>query len=368
MVAQQDTSRQGLEVGPVSLGSAGPITFSPDGILFAADNAAAAIYAIDIADDETSGAPAEIENLDSRLAAYLGCPREDVSVRDMAVHPLSGALYLSVRRGSGDAALPVLIRIGAGGEPAEVPLDEVPFARADITNAPALDDERVHRRLAEKNEPADEELEVRGVHLRLKSEPMRTQTITDLVYDDGVLLVAGASNEEFLSTLRRIPFPFNGAAESSSLEIFHVSHGKYETHSPIRTFVAYGDGAGVLAAYTCTPVVHFSLADLRAGEQAKGRTVAELGAMNSPIDMVSYRNGGEEYLLVSNLRHPLMKLRAADIDTQEGLTTPTEPVGVPRETLHQEGVGHLAVAGDRILMLQSLDDALHLRSQDTAKL
>ena len=207
---------------------------------------------------------------------------------------------------------------------------------------------------------------MRGVHLRLKSEPMRTQTITDLVYDDGVLLVAGASNEEFLSTLRRIPFPFNGGAESSSLEIFHVSHGKYETHSPIRTFVAYGDGAGVLAAYTCTPVVHFSLADLRAGEQAKGRTVAELGAMNSPIDMVSYQSGGDEYLLVSNLRHPLMKLRAADIDTQEGLTTPTEPVGVPRETLPQEGVGHLAVAGDRILMLQSIDDALHLRSADAA--
>jgi len=90
--------------------------------------------------------------------------------------------------------------------------------------------------------------------------------------------------------------------------------------------------------------------------------------MNSPIDIVSYRSDGEEYLMVSNLRHPLMKLRAADIDVQEPLTEPQEPVGVPRETLPHEGVGHLAVAGERMLMLQTSDDALHLRSQDLATL
>jgi hypothetical protein len=368
MVAQQGTSRYGLEVGTPALGSAGPITFSPDGVLFVADNAAAAVLAFDLGDDDTGGAPGEIENLDSVLAAYLGCPREDVSIRDVAVHPLSRALYLSVRRGNGDGATPVLIRIGEDGAPTDVLLEGLPFASAEIGDAPALDDERVHRRLCEPNEAADEELDVHGVHLRIKTEPLRTQTITDLLYEDGVLLVAGLSNEEFASTLRRVPFPFNGGAESTSLEIFHVSHGVWETHAPIKTFMSYGDGDGVLAAYTCTPVVRFSLTDLRNGEQAKGTTVAELGAMNSPIDMVSYRSDGEEYLLVSNLRHPLMKLRAADIDGQEALTTKTEPVGIPREELPQEGVGRLAVAGDRVLMLQSADDALHLRSQDLATL
>src|SRR5205807_2241410 len=111
-------------------------------------------------------------------------------------------------------------------------------------------------------------------------------------------------NEEFASTLRRIAFPFTGAAVSNSLEIFHVSHAKYETHSPIRNFVPYGQDA-ILASYTCTPLVTFSLHDLTPGAQVKGKTVAELGAGNTPLDMIAFTRDGEEFLLVSNARHPL---------------------------------------------------------------
>ena len=45
------------------------------------------------------------------------------------------------------------------------------------------------------------------------------------------------SNEEFSSKLRGIPFPFSAGIVGSSLEIFHVSHGKWETAAPIRAFV-----------------------------------------------------------------------------------------------------------------------------------
>ena len=58
--------------------------------------------------------------------------------------------------------------------------------------------------------------------------------------------------------LRRIPFPFPERADSvtgNNLEIFHVSHGKWETAAPIRAFVPYQDGRSILASYTCTPVV-----------------------------------------------------------------------------------------------------------------
>src|SRR5262249_18279977 len=149
-------------------------------------------------------------------------------------------------------------------------------------------------------------------------------------------------NEEFSSTLRRIPFPFTGAAESSSLEIYHVSHAKYETASPIRAFHPYRDRSGILASYTCTPVVHFSLADFAPGAQVKGRTVAELGSGNTPLDMVSFNRSGDEILLVSNARHPLMALKRSDIERQAPLTEPHEPVGVPRRTLPQQGVSHMA--------------------------
>jgi hypothetical protein len=91
--------------------------------------------------------------------------------------------------------------------------------------------------------------------------------------------------------------------------------------------------------------------------------------MNTPLDMVSYTRDGEEYLLVSNSRHPLLKLACRDIDHQDPLTTPTEPVGAPREALPHAGVSHMANVDGHVLMLQR-DDAghLHLRSHSTASL
>jgi hypothetical protein len=368
MSTQVQTPRSGMRLGTPAIGSVGPIAFSPDEVLFVADNVSAKVFAIELPDAAAADAQADVEQLDSRLAAYLGCPREDVSVRDMAVHPSSQAVYLSVMRGRGNTAVPLIVRVAADGSLAEVPLQKVAFAEAVITDAPDDGDERTDVKLAAPGEVPDEELEVRGTTLRLLRQPLRSQTMTDLAYVDGTLLVAGASNEEFVATLRRIPFPFGGEAQASSLEIFHVSHGKYETHSPLRTLVPYDHGSSVLAAYTCTPVVRFSLADLRSGTQAKGRTVAELGAMNTPIDMISYTRDGEEYLLVSNARHPLMKLACRDVDAQEPLTEPTEPVGVPREELPHPGVTHLATADSQVLMLQWDDRDLALRAYDSASL
>ena len=368
MSTDLDTRRYGLTVGTPAIRSTGPIAFGPDGILFVADNVNATIFAIDVRDDELVAEQADVEELDARLAAYLGCPRADVSVRDMAVHPSSHAVYLSVMRGAGTDAIPLLVRVGPDGLLAEVSLDGVPFAQTTVAGAPAEDDDREALRLATPEETADEERELHGIVLRLRRMSLRSQTVTDLAYVDGLLLVAGASNEEFTSTLRRIPFPFGGTQRANSLEIFHVVHGKYETHSPLRTFVPYGGNASVLAAYTCTPIVQISVDQLRSGEQARGRTVADLGAMNSPIDMVAYRRDGEEHLLVSNARYPLIKIACRDIDAQDALTEPSEPVGVPREELPHVGVTHLAAANGHVLMLQWTDGNLSLRAYDTATL
>ena len=209
-----------------------------------------------------------------------------------------------------------------------------------------------------------------GVRFNIARDRLRTVTVTDMAYVDGFLLVAGASNEEFSSTLRRIPFPFDGNAQTNSLEIFHVSHGQYETASPIRTFVPYGGSTSVLASYTCTPVVHFPLGDLKSGDHAMGRTVAELGSGNTPLDMVSYVRDGEEFLLVSNARHPLMKIACKDIDRQGPLTQPNEPMGVPRQTLPHQGVGRMANLKDSHVIMIQQDDAgrIHLRSHDIATL
>ena len=365
------SGKYGLEVGTPAIKSVGPLAFGPEGILFVADNLGAAIFAIDAGDDDAASTqgPINVDNLDTALAAYLGCSRNDVFIRAMAVHPSSQNVYLSVTRGSGEAAIPVLIRVGPDGVLSEVSLENVPFSQTLIENAPAEDDDRVVNRLVQGDREGETK-ERDGIRYNVAQDRLRTVTVTDMAFVDGFLLVAGASNEEFSSTLRRIPFPFDGNAQTNSLEIFHVSHGQYETASPIRTFVPYGGNASVLASYTCTPVVHFSLDELKPGDHAMGRTVAELGSGNTPLDMVSYVRDGEEFLLVSNARHPLMKIACRDIDRQGALTQPNEPIGVPRQTLPQQGVGRMANLKDSHVIMIQQDDAgrIHLRSHDIATL
>src|SRR5262249_22609512 len=332
----------------------------------------AAISAIDFRDIVAlyRTGPLDVQDLDTRLAAYLCCPRDEVFIKDIAVHPTSRQVYLSVMRGSGSNATPIIITVRSDGTVTEVLLRDVPFTQTAIEDAPAEDDTRLDGRLVQGSREG-EVMEPRpGWKLRVARDTLRTVTVTDMAYVDGLLLVAGASNEEFSSTLRRIPFPFNGKAASNSLEIYHVSHGKYETASPIRSFVPYHDDTSVLASYTCTPLVHFSLKDLASGAKAKGRTVAELGAGNTPIDMVAFTRDGEEFLLVSNVRHPLMKLKSSDVDRQEPLTQPREPVGVPRENLPQAGVSRMANLNDGYVLMLQMDDKerYHLRSYRTDEL
>ncbi len=371
MSLEVGAGKYGLKVGTLGIKSVGSLAFGPEGILFVADSVGATIFAIDVGDADAGSEPRslDVDHLDTRLAAYMGCSRDDVFIRDMAVHPSSQNVYLSVMRGSGAASVPVLIKVGTDGVLSEVPVENVAFSQTAIENAPAEDDERIDTHLVKGNREG-EEAERNGVRFRIARDKLRTATVTDMAYVAGILLVAGASNEEFSSTLRRIPFPFNGSTMSNSLEIFHVSHGKYETASPIRTFVPYGGNTDVLASYTCTPLVHFSLKDVKTQSQLKGRTVAELGSGNSPIDMVSYVRDNQEYVLVSHALHPLMKIACKDIDGQESLTQPNEPMGVHRQTLKHQGVGRMAnLNGSYVLMMQQDDEEnVDLRSYSTATL
>ena len=351
----------GLEVGTPAVKSVGSLAFGPAGILLVGDNVGAAIFAIDVDDNETGTGPHELnlEKFDTSLAAYLGCSREDVSIQDIAVHPTSDNLYISVMRGSGDAAVPVIIKVNGDGAISDVSLENVAFSQAILHDAADEDDPRLVSR-----------------------QKLRTVTVTDMSFVDGLLMVAGTSNEEFSSTLRRIPFPFNGGFDANSLEIFHVSHGQYETAAPIRAFVPYQGSSKILASYTCTPVVQFSLGDFEPGKQVHGKTVAELGAHNRPLDLVSFEQDGGEYLLVCNERHPLIKIACSDIDQQGPLTVPdraldnspadpvTPPNGVPRQLLPHPGVKRMAnLNGSGVLMLQQDEEGnSHLRSYATKTL
>ena len=84
------------------------------------------------------------------------------------------------------------------------------------------------------------------------------QTITDMAFVNGKLIVAGLSNEEWSSALRSIPFPFTQAEKGATIQIWHASHGDFETASArahLRALHALQGQPYILAAYTCTPLV-----------------------------------------------------------------------------------------------------------------
>ena len=79
--------------------------------------------------------------------------------------------------------------------------------------------------------------------------------------------------------------------------------------------------------------------------------------------MVSFRSGGSEHLLISHSFYPPTKIDCADINAQEPLTQPQEPVGVAREESDLSGISLLANLEDQwILALQADDNGRHLRS------
>ena len=340
--AAKAAASYGMTKGAPDIKSVGPLAFGPAGVLFVADPVGAKVFALDVGAGRAMAAqPVSIDKLDMRLAAFLGAAPADIAVRDVAVQPGSNIVFISVMRGSGAAAVPALVKIDAKGELSQVALTNIAFAQTTVEKAPGLDDKRTAGR-----------------------QPLRSVTVTDLAYTDGTVLIAGASNEEFTSAFRRVAFPFNGAAQLNSLEIFHVSHGRFETASPITSFVPYGGAGSVLAAYTCTPLVQFSLTGAAAGSQVKGKSVADLGPGSTPTDMLHFRQGGEDYFLVANSRHPLMKVARRDIDKQEALIKQADHVGAARKELPQAGVSRLANLGDGHVLMMQQDPAagLSLRS------
>src|SRR5205823_12532587 len=136
--------------------------------------------------------------------------------------------------------------------------------------------------------------------------------------------------------LRAIPLSFAEADKGASVEIYHGYHGRFETNSPVRTFVAYEINGedNLLAAYTCTPLVKIPVSQLKPGERVKGTTIAELGNRNNPLDMIVYQKDGKDFILMANSSRGVMKIAMDNIDKIDGITQPVkDKAGLTYETL-----------------------------------
>ncbi len=329
-------------VGP-KMQSIGPLAIGPSSILYASDPQAAAVYALDLA-SQPAGAPGtqDVPGLDQKIAAMLGTAVGEITISDLKVDPKTHNSYVAVMRGQGEKAAPALLRVDGAGKIDLLSLDAVHYTSVSLPNAPDLNPEG--------------------------GRSNRSQSITNMAFNNGKLYVAGLSNEEFASKLWGIGYPFSAADRGTSVEIFHGSHGRLETRSPVYTFLPYtaNGESDLIAAYLCTPLVRFPVASLQAGAKVRGTTIAELGAGNRPIDMVLYRKDGNEYLLMSNTSRGVMKIPTKDFGTSNSITTPIQgTAGIGYETIaSMTGVQQLDLldATHSIVIAKTAAGALNLQA------
>lgn len=313
--------------GDPGIASINAMAFGPQGILFIGDSKNAAIYAVDTQDAGKRETAEEISmnKVDIMIAEALGTDAGKVFIQDMAVNPTSKTLYLAVHHEDGT---PVLMKL-IDGKFEWVPLDDVSYSKKKIEGvvAPDIKDDR--------------------------GRPLRIWTISDLNYLDGKVMVTGLSNKEFSSVFRSMLFPFRETQSDASLEIYHAAHGQYETHSPVKTFTTatINGKKHLVASYTCTPLVIFPIDALKEGAHTKGRTVAELGNWNTPLDMIVMEKDGHSYLIMANSNRSVMKIDFADIENFEGSLS--EPV---EERSATAGVEFIALPWVHVLQLDKLDD------------
>lgn len=284
----------GLKPGAVEFQSVGPMTFGPSGVLFVGDSKAAKIYAIDTADKGKAAGKYAFDDLGTELATALNV--SSVEIKDLAVNPETGRAFLAVS----DSKKSQIVQVDPGGSIKALDLSNIGHAVAEVPNPP--EDKEVKRGRRSRN--------------------MRSETITDIAYTDGKVIVSGLSAGEAPSSVREFEFPFREGYKGMQVQIYHAAHGRDENYAAIQTFVPFNLGGEptVLAGFTCTPLVKIPIAKIGESSQVTGTTVAELGNRNRPFDMITYSKEGQDYLLIANTARGIMKVPTAGLDEVDGLT------------------------------------------------
>ena len=170
IAAQASDLTDSLKTGKAAIQSAGALAFGPEGVLFVGDSRGGSVWAIATGDSAKASSmeSVDVQNLGKKVADKLGVPSSDLLINDLAVNPTSGTAYLSISRGKGPDAQPVIFQISKG-EVKEVDLENIAHSKVDL---PAL--------------PAASAVQ--------RGQSLRNDAITDLAFMDGKLYVAGLSN------------------------------------------------------------------------------------------------------------------------------------------------------------------------------
>lgn len=240
------------------------IAFDSSGTLYGVDARGSRVVEISLDGEKKAGAARiDVEDLSGALAELLGGEAERVRVLDLAAHPVSNALFLTA---TADNRATTLVRIAANGKLAKVDVSKSVKASAVL---PAN-----HRPL-------------------------------DVVVAGDALVVSGVFRDKtFLSQVYRVALPLKkDGVKASPVELFHVTHGAWETHAPLTAMAVTGAGkdALVFGATNCTPVTRMGAASLEPGAKVKMQTICELGAGNGPYALVPLEKDGKAELLCTTM-------------------------------------------------------------------
>ena len=271
----------------VDINSISRLAAGPENVLFVADWKSARVHAITLprAAQKPAGTAFNILDLDSVLSKQVGGAK--VTIEDMVVRPGTAEVYIAVSYGA--AKTPALFVVTSDQRARRVDLKAAKSTSIALRDAPTSN------------------------YKFWRETPERSFTVTDMKWRDGELFIAGLSNQDFASTLRRVHYPFDSKQSVTSVEIYHTGHNLIETRAPIRamSFATWGGKPYLVAAYTCTPIVIIPLEDLKDGAHIRGKTIGELGYGNTPADMISFSKSEqgktEDFLLLVNFE------RAADV-------------------------------------------------------
>lgn len=290
-----------LKKGDPNISSLNEITFGPEGILFIADNKAGKIFAIDTQEEKLLEEPKKfkLRDMETQLSDRLGIEKEDILIHDMAVHPLSKNIYLTLSLAKKDwvtswklmndlAYSELLVKVDiTTKEISEVVLENIPFSAFELQNIPHQD-----------------------------SLAQRRQSVMDMKYRANKLMFAGMSGDDFSANFQIIDFPFTEKTQTTTLEMFHYIHNQYETRSPINVFDTYQEQnkTKMLAVYYCSPLVTFNLEDFKHGDKVRGKTISELWpGISKPLDMLHYNFKEVDYVLVTLSSRGLALFKLEDI-------------------------------------------------------
>ena len=279
------------DIKSISRRAAGPLN-----VLVIADWKMARVHAITLPESAAKpvGTAFNILDLETLLSRELGDAK--VTIEDMVVRPGTAEVYVAVS--SGAEKTPALFVVTSDAKARRVDLNAAKSTSIALRDAPTSN------------------------YKFWNETPERSFTVTDMKWRDGELFIAGLSNQDFASTLRRAKYPFDAQQSMTSVEIYHTGHNLVETRAPIRamSFATLGGKPYLVAAYTCTPIVLIPLDELQDGAHVRGKTIAELGYGNTPADLIAYtmtdRGKKEDFLLLVNFERgssiiPVSQLDAA---------------------------------------------------------